>query len=186
MHGASNMVVRGCHIQSTGEGIDFEIGNAVRATTTLSTTTWWAPQSGRQSAQHRRLQRRRGDPVHRVRARGLLQPREGLPRRHLAHGIRRGLRAVSIDICNNDIEEATDDAVEADSAMGNVRVVRNRVRNCFDGMTHSPTWAARLTTYRTSCTTSFIAPSNSTTARWATWCCTIRGQVRRRLWLLRW
>jgi MYXO-CTERM domain-containing protein len=45
---------------------------------------------------------------------------------------------VSIDICNNDIEEATDDAVEADSAMGNVRVVRNRVRNCFDGMSSQP------------------------------------------------
>jgi hypothetical protein len=41
---------------------------------------------------------------------------------------------VSIDICNNDIEEATDDAIEADSAMGNVRVLRNRIKNCFDGM----------------------------------------------------
>jgi hypothetical protein len=49
-----------------------------------------------------------------------------------------GYEQVSIDICNNDIEEATDDAVEADSAMGNVRVVRNRVRNCFDGMSSQP------------------------------------------------
>jgi hypothetical protein len=45
---------------------------------------------------------------------------------------------VSIDICNNDIEEATDDAIEADSAMGNVRVFRNRIRNCFDGISGQP------------------------------------------------
>jgi hypothetical protein len=44
----------------------------------------------------------------------------------------------SIDICNNDIEEATDDAIEADSAMGNVRVLRNRIRNCFDGISAQP------------------------------------------------
>jgi hypothetical protein len=41
---------------------------------------------------------------------------------------------VSIDICNNDIEQATDDAIEADSAMGNVRVFRNRITNCFVGI----------------------------------------------------
>jgi hypothetical protein len=40
--------------------------------------------------------------------------------------------------CNNDIEEATDDAIEADSAMGNVRVMRNRIRNCFDGCSSQP------------------------------------------------
>jgi hypothetical protein len=45
---------------------------------------------------------------------------------------------VSIDICNNDIEEATDDGIEADSAMGNVRVMRNRIRNCFDGASSQP------------------------------------------------
>jgi len=44
----------------------------------------------------------------------------------------------SIDICNNDIEQATDDAIEADSAMGNVRVFRNRIRNCFDGISAQP------------------------------------------------
>ena len=44
----------------------------------------------------------------------------------------------SIDICNNDIEQATDDAIEADSAMGNVRVFRNRIRNCFDGISSQP------------------------------------------------
>jgi MYXO-CTERM domain-containing protein len=46
---------------------------------------------------------------------------------------------VSIDICNNDIEQATDDGIEADSGMGNVRVVRNRIRNCFDGCSSQPT-----------------------------------------------
>lgn len=44
----------------------------------------------------------------------------------------------SIDICNNDIERATDDAIEADSAMGNVRVLRNRITNAFDGLSSQP------------------------------------------------
>lgn len=44
----------------------------------------------------------------------------------------------NVDLCNNDLEEATDDAVEADSAMGNVRVVRNRIKNCFDGLSSQP------------------------------------------------
>jgi MYXO-CTERM domain-containing protein len=45
---------------------------------------------------------------------------------------------VSIDICNNDIEQATDDAIEADSARGNVRVFRNRITNGFDGISAQP------------------------------------------------
>ena len=42
------------------------------------------------------------------------------------------------DICNNDIESATDDAIEADSAMGSVRVMRNRITNAFDGLSSQP------------------------------------------------
>ena len=44
-------------------------------------------------AEHRRVQRRRGDSVHGLGACRLLQSRQGFPRRHLAHGVRRGLRA---------------------------------------------------------------------------------------------
>jgi hypothetical protein len=45
----------------------------------------------------------------------------------------------SIDIYNNDIEVGADDAIEADFTMGNVRVMRNRIRNSFVGISGQPT-----------------------------------------------
>ncbi len=44
----------------------------------------------------------------------------------------------SIDILNNDLFVATDDAIEADYGMGNVRVMRNRITNCFGGLSSQP------------------------------------------------
>jgi hypothetical protein len=51
---------------------------------------------------------------------------------------RNAFNQVCIDFYNNDIEFAADDAVEADYAMGNVRVMRNRVTNCFVGVSSQP------------------------------------------------
>lgn len=45
---------------------------------------------------------------------------------------------VCIDIYNNDIYRAVDDGVEADFAMGNVRVMRNRLTNSFMGVSSQP------------------------------------------------
>jgi MYXO-CTERM domain-containing protein len=45
---------------------------------------------------------------------------------------------VSIDIIGNDIEIGADDAIEADFAMGNVRVMRNRIANSFVGLSSQP------------------------------------------------
>ncbi|MCC6874383.1 MAG: hypothetical protein IT378_08790, partial [Sandaracinaceae bacterium] len=45
----------------------------------------------------------------------------------------------SIDILGNDIELGADDAIEADFTMGNVRVMRNRIRNSFVGISGQPT-----------------------------------------------
>ncbi len=45
----------------------------------------------------------------------------------------------SIDIYNNDIEVGADDAIEADFTMGNVRVMRNRIRNSYVGISGQPT-----------------------------------------------
>ena len=42
------------------------------------------------------------------------------------------------DIYNNDIYRADDDGVEADFAMGNVRVLRNRLTNIFMGLSSQP------------------------------------------------
>jgi hypothetical protein len=44
----------------------------------------------------------------------------------------------SVDILNNDLYVATDDGIEADYSMGNVRVMRNRITNCFVGVSSQP------------------------------------------------
>jgi hypothetical protein len=139
MHGASNMVVRGCHIQSTGEGIDFEIGSAVPRNNyivdndVVGAAVWVDNQlstdgyNGGEGIQFTGS----GHVVCFNHVKGF---RDNISLMEYDEAYEQ----VSIDICNNDIEEATDDAVEADSAMGNVRVMRNRVRNCFDGMSSQP------------------------------------------------
>ena len=45
---------------------------------------------------------------------------------------------VSIDVYNNDIYVGDDDAIEADFAMGNCRILRNRITNCFMGLSSQP------------------------------------------------
>jgi hypothetical protein len=45
---------------------------------------------------------------------------------------------VSIDIEGNDIELCADDGIEADFCMGNCRVMRNRLTNCFMGLSSQP------------------------------------------------
>ncbi len=45
----------------------------------------------------------------------------------------------SIDIIGNDLEIGADDAIEADFSMGNVRILRNRIRNSFVGISGQPT-----------------------------------------------
>jgi MYXO-CTERM domain-containing protein len=139
MHGASNMVVRGCHIQSTGEGIDFEIGNAVPRNNyivdndVVGGATWVDDQLGADGYNG-------GEGIQFTGSGHVIcfNHVKGFRDNISLMEYDEAYEQVSIDICNNDIEEATDDAVEADSAMGNVRVVRNRVRNCFDGMSSQP------------------------------------------------
>lgn len=55
---------------------------------------------------------------------------------------------VSIDILDNDLDTCADDAIEADFAMGNVRVMRNRMTNAFIALSSQPslggpTWFVR-------------------------------------------
>lgn len=45
----------------------------------------------------------------------------------------------SNDLLENDLELCADDAIEADFAMGNVRVMRNRITNAFVGLSGQPT-----------------------------------------------
>jgi cysteine-rich repeat protein len=45
----------------------------------------------------------------------------------------------SLDIIGNDLEIGADDAIEADFTMGNARILRNRIRNSFVGISGQPT-----------------------------------------------
>jgi hypothetical protein len=45
---------------------------------------------------------------------------------------------VCIDIYNNDIHFGADDGIEADYCMGNCRIMRNRLTNCFVGLSSQP------------------------------------------------
>ncbi|HEY7375959.1 MAG TPA: right-handed parallel beta-helix repeat-containing protein, partial [Polyangia bacterium] len=139
MNGASNMVVRGCRIRTTAGGITFEIGNAVPRNNTIidndvvGGATWTDSQlstdgyNGGEGIQFT-------GSGHVICFNHVADFRDDISLMEYDEAYEQ----VSIDICNNDIEEATDDAIEADSAMGNVRVFRNRIRNCFDGISAQP------------------------------------------------
>lgn len=45
---------------------------------------------------------------------------------------------ICIDIYNNDIYRAADDAIEADFCFSNCRIVRNRITNCYIGLSSQP------------------------------------------------
>ncbi len=45
---------------------------------------------------------------------------------------------VCIDIYNNDIYNGVDDAIEADFAFSNCRIMRNRITNCYVGLSSQP------------------------------------------------
>jgi len=45
---------------------------------------------------------------------------------------------VCIDIYNNDVYVGADDGIEADFCMNNCRIVRNRITNCFMGLSSQP------------------------------------------------
>jgi MYXO-CTERM domain-containing protein len=139
MNGASNMVVRGCKIRSTTGGITFQIGNDVPRNNyivdndVVGGATWVDGQlsadgyNGGEGIQFT-------GSGHVVCFNHVKDFRDNISLMEYDEAYEQ----VSIDICNNDIEEATDDAIEADSAMGNVRVVQNRIKNCFDGMSSQP------------------------------------------------
>ena len=139
MNGASNMVVRGNRIRTTAGGITFEIGAAVPRNNTIidndviGGATWVDNQlsadgyNGGEGIQFT-------GSGHVICFNHIADFRDDISLMEYDEAYEQ----VSIDICNNDIEEATDDAIEADSAMGNVRIFRNRIRNCFDGISGQP------------------------------------------------
>lgn len=49
-----------------------------------------------------------------------------------------GLNQICIDIYNNDIQVGADDGIESDFTNGNCRILRNRLTNCFIGLSSQP------------------------------------------------
>ena len=139
MNGASNMVVRGCKIRTTAGGITFEMGNAVPRNNyivdndVVGGATWVDAQLSADGYDGGEGIQFTGSG-HVVCFNHVKDFRDNISLMEYDEAYEQ----VSIDICNNDIEEATDDAIEADSAMGNVRVMRNRIKNCFDGCSSQP------------------------------------------------
>ncbi len=139
MNGASNMVVRGCRVRTTASGITFQIGNAVPRNNFIvdndvtGGATWVDDQLSVDGYDG-------GEGIeftgsgHVICFNHIARFRDDISLMEYDEAYEQ----TSIDICNNDIEEATDDAIEADSAMGNVRIVRNRIRNCFQGISGQP------------------------------------------------
>jgi hypothetical protein len=139
MDGASNSVVRGCKIRSTSNGIRIEIGDAIPRNNfivdndVVGGATWSNDQLGADGYN--------GGEGIQVTGSGhviCFNHVKGFRDNISFMEYDEAYEQVSIDICNNDIEQATDDAIEADSAMGNVRVLRNRITNCFDGISAQP------------------------------------------------
>jgi len=54
----------------------------------------------------------------------------------------------AIDFYNNDISECTDDAIELDYGQSNVRAFRNRITNCFEGISTQPLYGGPAYIYR--------------------------------------
>ncbi len=139
MSGSSNVVVRGCAVHSAGNGIDAENGSKVPSNNYIADNDVIGPCV---------FERDQLSVTGCDAGEGILitGPGNVVAYNHVK-GFRDNLTHMEYeeaydqqcnDFYNNDLEEATDDAVEADSAMGNVRVMRNRISNSFDGISSQP------------------------------------------------
>ena len=152
---ARGIVVRGCHIETTAA---LE-GDGIVSLTTGSTdgyfadnvitglTPWTEPTLGFEGANV-------GEGI------SMTGPGNVIEHNHVVGfrdciSLREGSGAsnqVSIDILRNDLDTCSDDGIEADFAMGNVRVIQNRMVNTFIALSSQPslggpTWFIRNVSY---------------------------------------
>ncbi len=139
LDGGRNMAVRGCTVHSSGNGIDAEMGERIPENNYIADNDVRGPcqftndqlsSSGCDAGEgiiitgpgnvvcYNHVQGFRDDLTH-------MEADEAYDQQ-------------SNDFYGNDVEQATDDAIEADSSMGNVRVLRNRITNAFDGISSQP------------------------------------------------
>jgi len=139
LKGSSSSVVRGCRIRTSAFGITFQRGNDVPRNNTIvdndivGAAPWVNDQLGSEGYDGGEGIQFTGSG-HVVCFNHVANFRDNISFMEYDNAYEQ----VSIDICNNDIEQATDDAIEADSAMGNVRIFRNRIENSFQGISAQP------------------------------------------------
>lgn len=141
LEGSSNMVVRETKVRTTGDGITFLVdqqghvpeNNYIVDNDLIGAAPWVNEQlsdSGYDNGEGIRVT----GPGHVVCFNRVKAFRDNISLMEDSQAYEQ----TSIDICNNYIEEATDDAIEADSAMGNVRVMRNYITRSFTGLSSQP------------------------------------------------
>lgn len=137
--GGRNMVVRGCVVHASGNGIDAGYGGRIPENNYIADNEVYGPCTFT-NAQLSVTGCNAGEGI-------LITGPGNVVCHNFVKGFRDNLTHMeadegydqqSNDFCNNDLVDATDDAIEADSSLGNVRVMRNRITNAFDGISSQP------------------------------------------------
>jgi len=142
-HSGSNFVIRHCRFEVTGTGITainggyHESRGFVITDNELQGPTIWPRSQGIEGINGVHITGA-GHVVAYNRMSGL---GDGV------HGTEHGRLSAS-DIYNNDIENATDDGIEADYADTNVRIYRNRITNVFSGISAQPSHGGPMYIFR--------------------------------------
>jgi hypothetical protein len=137
MHGSSNMAIMRSTINTTGSGIVFQTrseNNYIADNRVIGVTQWAESSLGVN-----------GNNV----GEGIQVTGPGhVIMNNFVQGFRDGISLMeageaddqySIDILNNDINLGADDAIESDYCFNNCRIMRNRIRNSFMGISSQPT-----------------------------------------------
>lgn len=108
--------------------------NAYIADNTVTGTTTWAASSLGVSGDNLGEGLCLTGPGHVIRNNRVRGFRDGISLMEYAEAVDQ----YAIDIVENDISECADDGIEADFTAGNCRVMRNRLTNCFMGISSQP------------------------------------------------
>lgn len=149
-NGASNVVVRGCVVEAmtgTGDGIvSYGAGSTdgYFADNVVTGRTVWAEASLGVSGDNI------GEGIAMTGPGNVIEHNRVVGFRDCISLLEDGgaVDQYSVDIIGNDLDTCADDAIEADFAMGNVRVIRNRMVNSFIALSSQPglggpTWFIR-------------------------------------------
>jgi hypothetical protein len=137
MHGSSYMAVMRSTINTTGSGIVFQLrseNNYIADNRVIGVTQWAASSLGVDGTNVGEGIQGSG-PGHVIMNNYVQGFRDAISTMEASEA----KDQYSIDILNNDINLAGDDAIEADYCFNNCRIMRNRITNSFIGTSSQPT-----------------------------------------------